>query len=153
MTYNVIYDGDCNLCTNLVKLLEKLDKGHLFQYVPMQDRETLELFDVTPTDCEMGMILIEADRPTNRWQGSAAAEEIGRLLPLSRPLIAAYRALPGMKWIGDRTYEQVRDYRYELFGRRSQTYYSPYPVGCKAVEPVAEIKAEILNPHDNTVVS
>jgi predicted DCC family thiol-disulfide oxidoreductase YuxK len=142
MLYNVIYDGDCNLCSNLVKLLEKLDKGNLFRYVPMQDRKTLALFEVTDRDCEMGMILIETNRPTNRWQGSAAAEEIARLLPFGQPFVAAYRALPGMKWLGDRTYEQVRDRRYQLFGRRSQTYYAAYPVGCnavKAIDPMGEI--------------
>ncbi|MEE3719033.1 DCC1-like thiol-disulfide oxidoreductase family protein [Tumidithrix elongata RA019] len=165
MTYNVIYDGDCNLCSNLVQVLEKLDRGHLFQYVPMQDRQTLERFEITPQDCEMGMILIDADRPTHRWQGSDAAEEIGRLLPLGNPFIAAYRALPGMKWLGDRVYAQVRDRRYHLFGRRSHTYYSAYPIGCHAVrnsdrcaEAISEkvskkISEEILNPHNHTVVS
>jgi predicted DCC family thiol-disulfide oxidoreductase YuxK len=40
--------------------------------------------------------------------------------------VEAYRALPGMKWVGDRTYEQIRDHRYRLFGQRSSTYRSAY---------------------------
>ncbi|NEQ81993.1 MAG: DUF393 domain-containing protein, partial [Moorea sp. SIO2I5] len=39
MAYHVIYDGDCNLCVTLVQLLENLDQGKLFNYIPMQDKE------------------------------------------------------------------------------------------------------------------
>jgi predicted DCC family thiol-disulfide oxidoreductase YuxK len=132
MTYNVIYDGNCNLCVTLVQLLENLDKGQLFEYIPMQDEETLKNFGVTPQDCEMGMILIDASSPQRRWQGSNAAEEIGRLLPGGDVFVSAYRAMPGMKWMGDGAYEQIRDNRYNWFGKRSSTYKSAYPVGCNA---------------------
>jgi predicted DCC family thiol-disulfide oxidoreductase YuxK len=68
--------------------------------------------------------LLNPDQPTERWQGSAAAEEIGRRLPLGNLFIQTYRALPGMKPLGDRVYEQVRDNRYDWFGRRDRTYQS-----------------------------
>ncbi len=129
--YVVIYDGNCNLCVTLVQLLEKLDKGQQFSYVPMQEEETLARFDVTAADCEMGMILIslaEGESVGQRWQGSEAAEEIGRLLPMGEVFVNAYRALPGMKLGGDRTYEFVRDNRYNLFGKRDITYTSSYAV-------------------------
>ncbi|MBW4658795.1 MAG: DUF393 domain-containing protein [Drouetiella hepatica Uher 2000/2452] len=133
--YQVIYDGNCNLCVNLVKLLETLDRGERFLYTPMQDQQILDRFGITPQDCELGMILLNAEAPDQRWQGSDAAEEIGRLLPLGSIFISAYRTLPGMKWMGDRTYEQIRDNRYTLFGKRSATYQSAYPAcggGCDA---------------------
>ncbi len=75
----------------------------------------------------MGMILVNANFPEQRWQGSDAAEEIGRLLPMGEVFVKAYRALPGMKWTGDRVYEQVRDNRYALFGKRESTYQPAYP--------------------------
>jgi predicted DCC family thiol-disulfide oxidoreductase YuxK len=128
MSYYVIYDGNCNLCVNLVKVLETLDQGKQFQYMPMQDQAGLEQFGITPKDCEMGMILIHAKMPGQRWQGSAAAEEIGRLLPMGSVFVDAYRAIPGLKWSGDRLYEQVRDNRYAMFGKRSAIYQSIYPV-------------------------
>jgi predicted DCC family thiol-disulfide oxidoreductase YuxK len=134
MKYHVIYDGNCNLCVTLVQVLENLDKGQLFDYIPMQDEERLKNFGVTPQDCEMGMILIDANSPQRRWQGSDAAEEIGRLLPVGDVFVSAYRAMPGMKWMGDRVYEQVRDNRYSWFGKRSNTYNSAYPVGCAATQ-------------------
>ncbi|MFQ4145834.1 thiol-disulfide oxidoreductase DCC family protein [Chlorogloeopsis sp. ULAP02] len=133
MQYYVVYDGNCNLCVTLVQLLETLDQGKLFRYIPMQDSQRLQQWEITPQDCELGMILIDANVPEKRWQGSAAAEEIGRLLPLGSVFVDAYRALPGVKWVGDRVYEQIRDNRYTLFGKRSNTYKSVYceEGGCK----------------------
>lgn len=137
MNYNVIYDGNCNLCVTLVQLLESLDNGKMFKYTPMQDTETLNRFGITSEDCEMGMILLDADAPEKRWQGSAAAEEIGRILPMGSIFVEAYRALPGVKWVGDRIYEQIRDNRYTLFGKRGTTYQSAYPIGCSGTENCA----------------
>ena len=128
MAYTVIYDGQCNLCSNLVQLLETLDKGDRFQYLPMQDQAGLDRYKITAQDCEMGMILIDNNNLDHRWQGSSAAEEIGRILPSGEMFVMAYRSLPGMKWMGDRIYEQVRDNRYSLFGRRLSTYQTVYPV-------------------------
>ena len=123
----VIYDGSCNLCVNLVKVLERLDQGQRFRYIPMQDEATLALLDVTPQTCQAGMIVIDKENPQQRWQGSDAAEKIGQLLPLSQPAVAAYLAVPGLKAAGDRVYAQVRDNRYQIFGKRDQVYRSAYP--------------------------
>jgi len=134
--HKVIYDGNCNLCVTLVQLLEKLDRGQQFGYIPMQDEATLATLGITAADCEMGMILIapeddsvteEASEP-QKWQGSDAAEEIGRLLPMGAVFVQAYRALPGAKKGGDKAYEFIRDNRYGLFGKRDDTYTSDYPV-------------------------
>jgi predicted DCC family thiol-disulfide oxidoreductase YuxK len=130
MQYHVIYDGNCNLCVTFTQLLEKFDRGNLFDYIPMQAQDTLQQFDITAQDCQMGMILIDAQQPERRWQGSNAAEEIARLLPFGDAFVAAYRAIPGIKWFGDRTYEQIRDNRYQWFGKRDGTYYPAYPFSC-----------------------
>ncbi len=135
MSYYVIYDGTCNLCVNLVRVLENLDQGNQFQYIPMQDETSLASLGITAQDCEMGMILIHSENCQQRWQGSDAAEEIGRLLPMGDIFVATYRAMPGLKWSGDRVYEQVRDNRYALFGKRDRVYQSLYPAcpseGCQ----------------------
>jgi predicted DCC family thiol-disulfide oxidoreductase YuxK len=131
MEYHVVYDGRCNLCATFTQLLETFDRGKLFDYIPMQDEATLQQFGITSADCQMGMILIDAQQSERRWQGSDAAEEIVRLLPAGQAFIAAYQSIPGMKWLGDRTYEQVRDRRYQLFGKRETVYQSAYPFGCR----------------------
>lgn len=128
----VIYDGNCNLCTTLVQALERLDRGDRFRFVPMQDRAALAQWDLVPEDGEQGVILIDgatkSASPAQRWQGSAAMEEVARRLPLAQPAIALYQSLygavPGVKTAGDRIYAQVRNHRYDWFGRRNQTYYS-----------------------------
>jgi predicted DCC family thiol-disulfide oxidoreductase YuxK len=94
----------------------------------MQNTDILKEYEITSEDCEMGMILINQKSPNQRWQGSEAAEEIVNLLPMGKAFIAAYRALPGMKLLGDRTYEQIRDNRYQWFGKCKETYHSPF--GC-----------------------
>jgi predicted DCC family thiol-disulfide oxidoreductase YuxK len=130
-THVVIYDGLCNLCVNFVKSLEQIDRGNLFCYLPMQDSESLSQWHITAADCEMGMILIELqDRGRNRWQGSVAAEQIAKLLPLGNLAVAIYQFFPGLKPLGDRTYISVRDNRFSLFGGRAQIYDSSYPLVC-----------------------
>ena len=124
--YAVIYDGNCNLCVTLVQLLEQLDQGAQFAYVPMQDERTLTNWGITSEDCEQGMILLDQTQPECRWQGSDAAEEIGRLLPAGNPFVQTYRVLPGVKSIGDRFYAFIRDNRYGLFGKRDRLYESAY---------------------------
>lgn len=126
--YTVIYDGTCNLCVTLVKLLEQLDQGQKFHYVPMQNESALQAWQITPHDCELGMILLRQDDPSQRWQGSDAAEEIGRLLPMGDIFVQAYRSLPGAKSVGDSFYAFIRDNRYNLFGKRSDIYEAEYPV-------------------------
>jgi len=135
MSYYVIYDGNCNLCATFTQLLEAFDQGQRFHYIPMQDESGLKTFDITPADCEMGMILINGSDRGERWQGSNAAEEITRLLPLGDLFIQAYRALPGMKAFGDKSYEKIRDRRYDWFGKRENTYQSVYPFGCSITNP------------------
>jgi predicted DCC family thiol-disulfide oxidoreductase YuxK len=110
----------------------------------MQDSQTLGHYGITPADCEAGMILLDTQTPDSqsvreptrneypsrnrRWQGSDAAEEIGRLLPLGNSFVQVYRALPGAKQVGDQVYAFVRDRRYDLFGQRDQRYDSAYPL-------------------------
>ncbi|MEM8720484.1 MAG: DCC1-like thiol-disulfide oxidoreductase family protein [Cyanobacteria bacterium P01_G01_bin.39] len=118
MKYQVVYDSKCNLCSTFAQLLKQFDREQTFSYIAMQDNVKLANYGITSTDCEAGMILIDTAQPSHRWQGSEAAEEIARLLPLGEAFIAAYRAIPGMKWLGDRSYEQIRDHRYEWFGER-----------------------------------
>jgi len=134
MPYHLIYDGDCNLCVSLVRLLEALDRGRQFDYAPMQDERALQAWDVSPQACALGMVAIDAQAPERRWQGSEAAELIAQQLPLAREAIAAYLAVPGLKRWGDRAYAQIRDRRYAWFGQRERTYRSAYPVGCQARE-------------------
>lgn len=126
----VIYDGTCNLCVNWVRLLKQVDREAQFCYIPMQ-HPNLAQWGISEADCQQGMILLSPALSPGlrteqaRWQGSAAAEEIARLLPGGALVIAAYRALPGAKNLGDRAYVQIRDNRYSWFGKRPTYWADP----------------------------
>ena len=128
--YNVIYDGNCNLCVSLVKLLEKLDEGQTFHYAAMQEAEVLASLGITEEDCQKGMILLSPETPREKWQGSDAAEEIAKILPTGEIFINFYRLLPGFKNMGDGLYRYIRDNRYSLFGKTGATYFSDFPISC-----------------------
>jgi predicted DCC family thiol-disulfide oxidoreductase YuxK len=130
MKYIVIYDGNCNLCVTFTQVLERFDQGKLFNYIPMQNKEILQQLNITPQDCELGMILVNPNKLDQRWQGSEAAEKIIELLPNGQLFINTYRRIPGLKWLGDKSYLQIRDNRYQWFGSRQKTYCSPYSVNC-----------------------
>lgn len=134
--YHIIYDGNCNLCVTFVQLLEEFDRVGQFSYTPMQEQVVLSHWGITPQDCELGMILIKNHDPRQRWQGSDAAEEVARLLPLGSAFVEMYRAIPGMKTLGDRLYSKVRDNRYVWFGGRTQTY---RVTGCDCVSESNDI--------------
>lgn len=122
MNYVIIYDGLCNLCVTFVRLLQQVDQSRQFAYVPMQAEAELAHWQITPKDCQAGMILLERQNPGHRWQGSDAAEKIISLLPSGKTLMEVYRALPGLKPRGDDLYALIRDRRYEWFGQRQECY-------------------------------
>ena len=128
--YSIIYDGHCNLCVNLVRSLEALDGGLRFQYIPLQDGVALARYGLTPADGQAGMIVLNQADPSQRWQGSEAAEVIVQILPLADSLVKGYRG-SWLKPLGDQIYAYVRDHRYALFGQRQTLYRSAYPV-CEA---------------------
>jgi predicted DCC family thiol-disulfide oxidoreductase YuxK len=94
----------------------------------MQADDLLQHWGIMPAECELGMILLDTQAPERRWQGTAAAEEIGRLFPAGSWFVFAYRTLPLLKGVGDRLYGVVRDHRYFLFGQRTSVYEPLYPV-------------------------
>lgn len=133
MTATVIYDGNCNLCITFVKLLERLDRGQMFAFVPMQESETLTFLQITVKEMDHGVILLKGKE---KFQGTAAIQAIGEILPGGRVLVDLYTQLPGAKSVGDQGYSWVKDNRYQLFGQ-CPTYRSDYPFcppakGCSA---------------------
>jgi hypothetical protein len=60
--------------------------------------------------------------------------------------LALYRNFPGLKFLGDRGYEQIRDHRYEWFGRRNTLYLSAYPACVACRDPLAEAEGKAAAP-------
>ncbi len=125
--YVIIYDGLCHLCCAGVQAVAALDRGHLFTYIPMQDEAALAAWDLTPLTCAEGMLLLEQNHPYRRWQGSAAVEQLVSLVPGLAPWVEGYRHLTALKSLGDACYAQIRDHRYDWFGRRETVYRVTHP--------------------------
>jgi len=120
--YLIIYDGQCNLCSTGVQAVHALDQGCLFTYLPMQDATALAPWGITPDTCAQGMMVINMNEPDQRWQGSAAVEQLLSLLPGLAPWVDTYRGMTGLKAWGDACYAQIRDHRYAWFGARADVY-------------------------------
>lgn len=119
----VIYDGNCNLCTTFVKLMEQVEGGKLFRYVPLQREEALRSLGIDPLEMAQGVVLLEGE---GKYQGMAAIERISQLLPGFSFLVELYHQIPGVKALVTSGYAWVRDHRYQLFGQ-CPTYESQYP--------------------------
>ncbi|APB34437.1 hypothetical protein GlitD10_2108 [Gloeomargarita lithophora Alchichica-D10] len=120
--YLIIYDGRCNLCSAGVQAVYALDQGRLFSYVPMQDEMALAAWGITPTTCAEGMIVLDQTHPHQYWQGSAAVEQIARLVPGVAPWVERYQGVSALKSWGDAGYAQIREHRYAWFGERAEVY-------------------------------
>ena len=109
----LIYDGHCGFCLESIKRLQALD---LFEWIQLRDFQTerglSELHaELTPERCRSEMILIE---PGGRLTGGFDAfRRLSVRLPLLR-LLSPLLYIPGVAWVGRRTYRWIADHRYLL---------------------------------------
>ncbi len=110
--------------------MEQVDGGKLFRYVPLQREEVLHSLGIDPAEMAEGVILLEGgeklSKQEGKYQGMAAIERIGQLLPGFPHLVQLYHQIPGVKPLVTSGYAWVRDHRYQLFGQ-CPTYESQYP--------------------------
>ncbi len=110
MSYYLIHDPNCPTCGPFIQLLQSFDRGQIFTCISLENQEKLREFGLTVEECQQkGLILINANLPSQRWYGSEAIEEIVTVLPMGDFLIATYRAMPGAKPIGDSVYVTLKD--------------------------------------------
>lgn len=110
--YTVVYDGTCKVCGRLVRLLERWDTRELIEVLPSQNTSVLTRFRwIAPERYADAMQLIG---PRNRtWEGSAAIEELLRILPRGELLGWAYR-VPFFDVLFDRFYRWFARNRYRF---------------------------------------
>jgi Protein of unknown function, DUF393. len=108
----------------------KIRSRQNFCLQPHAECGDLARFQLAIADMVLGVMLIDLNCPSIRWQGSSAIEEIAKLLPNAAPFVHLYLQIKPIKWLGDRTYEQIRNHRYALFGKRSHTFVSEFAPIC-----------------------
>jgi predicted DCC family thiol-disulfide oxidoreductase YuxK len=110
--YAVVYDGDCNVCTRLARLLRAWDRDLRLDVVPSTAPGVRARFPAI-TDAYFARALQLVGRDGTRREGVAAIEQVLRVLPKG-PLVAWIFRIPGVRPIAERFYAWFARNRYRL---------------------------------------
>ena len=108
--WTLIYDGECEFCRGQVELALRWDVNRRIDAVPFQTAD-LERYGVSRDAAENAMHVVAPSGTV--WSGVAAARELSRLLPRTRPLSWLF-AVPGAMIVADRTYRTIASRRHRL---------------------------------------
>ncbi len=108
----LLYDGDCGLCLNAVRVLQRAGGRHAFEYFPFQDASSFMLahgLDRQRLEQELHLITPEG----RVLRGFFAVRRAGWAAPLLWP-VALLLSMPGMSWPGRLAYRLVATNRHRL---------------------------------------
>lgn len=109
--FTVVYDGTCKVCTRLANVLRKWERGNL-EVVASQAPGVMARFPWIPARAYAEALqLIGPGGET--WQGSAAIEQLLKVLPRGR-LISWVFHVPFVRALADRFYRWFARNRYHL---------------------------------------
>jgi predicted DCC family thiol-disulfide oxidoreductase YuxK len=112
--WTLVYDGSCNVCSRLVRRVQKWDTRHVIQAVASQNDTASTRFPwISREEFDESMYVVAADGRT--WSGADAARQLLRILP--------FGWLLGLLW-GLPTFGALADRGYRLFARNR------YRFGC-----------------------
>ncbi|PJF40354.1 MAG: hypothetical protein CUN55_12845 [Phototrophicales bacterium] len=108
----VLYDGQCVLCRNSIRMLRALDWFKKFEPIELQQAIQQPRFNHLDYQDLMGAIHIIPDE--NRvYTGFFGVRYQMRYLPLLWPLLPLLY-LPGMNWLGPKIYGWIARRRYAI---------------------------------------
>jgi predicted DCC family thiol-disulfide oxidoreductase YuxK len=110
--YTVVFDGDCKVCTRLVKVLRKWDRHRLLEIVSSQQPGVMARFPWIPARAYADALQLVASDGTT-WQGAAAVEKLLDVLPRGRLISWIFR-IPYVRTLADRLYRWFARNRYRL---------------------------------------
>jgi predicted DCC family thiol-disulfide oxidoreductase YuxK len=83
VTWTLVYDGNCRVCTRIVNVLRHWDRGGEIEFMPSQSSGVPERFPwIPPSAFREAMQLIGPESRT--WAGAAAIEQLLNILPRGR---------------------------------------------------------------------
>ncbi len=110
--YTVVYDGACNVCGRLSRVLEKWDRRGQLSIVPSQAPGVKACFPWIPDAAyRESLQLIGPGGKT--WQGAQAIEQLLNVLPRGRAIGWIFK-IPFVRGIADRLYKWFARNRYKL---------------------------------------
>lgn len=111
VTYTVVFDGSCTVCTRLSRALQRWDRGQI-EIVASQSPGVSDRFPWIPREAYAEALqLIGPGGAT--WQGSAAIEKLLDILPRGSLISWVYR-VPFVRPLADRFYRWFARNRYRL---------------------------------------
>ena len=111
--YTVIYDGDCKVCSRMVKLLTKWDKKEILEIIPSQAAGVHARFPWIPNRAYMESVQVIRNSDGKTWQAAAALEELTNVMPKGWLFSWLFR-IPFVRPIVDRFYRWFARNRYRL---------------------------------------
>lgn len=110
--YTVVYDGNCNVCQKLVRVLRKWDRREELEIVPSQAPGVMARFPwIPPKAYTEALQMVGPGGQT--WSGASAVEQILLVVPKGR-LIAWLFRIPGIRVFADWFYRWFARNRYRL---------------------------------------
>lgn len=109
---NVIYDGDCGICTHTIRLLRYLDWAHRLTFFSNSDPATFDKFPDVSLERSREEILVQDPR-TGWYGGFQACEWIACRIPLLWILVPV-TLLPGVDILGSKIYKMVARNRHKI---------------------------------------
>lgn len=100
----LIYDGECGMCRDAVRLLQRWDRAGAIDYVAFQDTGRVARFGIELPALAAAMHLILPDGRV--FAGADATPELARLLP-GKAWLAPFYRVPGVRPVARRVYAWI----------------------------------------------
>ncbi len=111
--YTVIYDGDCKVCDQTIKMLIKWDANHKLDIIPSRAPGVHARFPWIPSRAYMESVQVIRMSDGKTWQAAAALEELLKVLPKGRMISWLFR-IPFVRPLADVFYRWFARNRYKL---------------------------------------
>jgi predicted DCC family thiol-disulfide oxidoreductase YuxK len=115
---NVIYDGNCQVCTTLKDFVINRDVADQLEFVPAQNVEFLETYPHLQAE-EFEKSLYVIDAKGSYLRGARAVFEIMSTLPRMWGFTGKILKLPPFYWIAEPFYRAFAQHRHQ-FNKNSQ---------------------------------
>ena len=111
--YTVVYDGTCNVCGKLVKLLMKWDRDRVLEITPSQAPGLKARFPWIPARAYVESVQVIRTADGRTWQGAGALEELLDALPKGW-LLSWLFSIPFARPLAEKFYRWFARNRYNL---------------------------------------
>lgn len=115
----LLYDGHCNFCIQVIRVLEKINKKKI-KLVPLQsDLKIVSKYDLRGLDLQSKIHFISANGKI--YRGNEAISEMSKFFPVIGYFLVFFRTQ-----LGRHIYNLIAKNRYKIFGCSNSCYISKY---------------------------